>query len=380
MKQYKILSQCIAFLILFSFLVTQNAIHVTAKGSVSSLSKKQTELNRTLKNIKNGIGQKQIYKNVVCNNIKSLQSQIDTEAKKLDNLNCIIEQKESLISESQKAIESQRDELAKRMCALYKTSDTSAFEILLGAKDFSDLLDKADFIQKMSQQDANIINSLNENIKNVESEKTAVEESKNEAEKFKDSLGNKKSKLEHIEKENETAISGLKQQEFRTQTKLNQILLEKQKLEEQISRFHEQYAKSEVNSGKYSKGKYNWPLPGFNHISSPWGGRRHHKGVDISGPGIYGAPIIAVADGVVIKSNSTNSWGSGWGYHVMISHGNGYATQYAHCSSINVSVGQSVKAGQVIGRVGNTGHSFGAHLHFETWLNGRRYNPASEIC
>ena len=63
----------------------------------------------------------------------------------------------------------------------------------------------------------------------------------------------------------------------------------------------------------------------------------------------------------------------------MISHGNGYATQYAHCSSVNVSVGQTVKAGQVIGRVGNTGHSFGAHLHFETWKGSERYNPVSEL-
>ncbi|MDQ5983277.1 MAG: peptidoglycan DD-metalloendopeptidase family protein [Eubacteriales bacterium SKADARSKE-1] len=379
MRKYRALSRCVAFLLLFTLTSMQATVNVSAKSSISSLSKKQTELNRTLKNIKNGIGQKQVYKNVVNNNIKSLQSQIDTEARKLDDLNNYIEQKESVIAETQNAIESQRDELAKRMCAIYKTCDTSTLEILIGAKDFGDLLDKADLIQKMSQQDSNIINSLNENIKNIENEKASVEKSKTEAETFKSSLGEKKTKLEHIEKENDSAISGLKQQEVSTQSKLNQILLEKQKLEEQISLFHAQYSKSEAHSGNYSKGKYSWPVNGFSHISSPFGGRRNHKGIDISGPGIYGAPILAAADGVVIKSNSTNSWGSGWGYHVMISHGNGYATQYAHCSSINVSVGQNIKAGQVIGRVGNTGHSFGAHLHFETWKDGKRYNPSTEL-
>lgn len=379
MKKYKVLSHCIAFLLLFTSTLTQTPIHVIAKSNVSSLSKKQTELNRTLKNIKNGIGQKQVYKNVVNNNIKSLRSQIDSEAKKFDALTRVIEQKEAIIAATQTAVESQRDELAKRMCAIYKTCDTSALEILLGAKDFGDLLDKADFVQKMSQQDSNIINSLNENIKNVESEKTVVEQNKTEATKFKNSLDEKKTQLENIEKENDAAISGLKQQETITQSRLNQILLEKQKLEEQLSQFHAQYAKSEIHSSNYSKGRYSWPLPGFGLISSPWGGKRNHKGIDISGSGVYGAPIVAAADGVVIKVNSSDSWGSGWGYHVMISHGNGYATQYAHCSSINVSAGQHIKAGQVIGRVGNTGHSTGAHLHFETWKDGKRYNPTTEI-
>ena len=378
MKNHRILSRCVAFLLMFSFASAQNVISVNA-NSISSLTKKQTVLNKTLKNIKNGIDQKQAYKNVVNNNIKSLQSQINTEAKKLDDLTRHIEQKEAIISETQKAIESQRDELAKRMCAIYKTCDTSALEILLGAKDFGDLLDKAEFVQKMTQQDANTITSLNQNLQSIEAEKAAVEENKTEASKSKENLDGKKTKLEHIERENDAAISGLKQQEVVTQSRLEQISLEKQKLEEEMSRIQATQAKKETLSSNYSKGKYNWPLPGFHNISSPWGGKRNHKGIDISGPGVYGAPIVAVADGVVIKANSTDHWGSGWGYHVMISHGNGYATQVAHCSSINVSVGQQVKAGQVIGRVGNTGHSFGAHLHFETWKDGKRYNPASEL-
>ena len=77
----------------------------------------------------------------------------------------------------------------------------------------------------------------------------------------------------------------------------------------------------------------------------------------------------------MIRANRTDTWGSGWGYYVMIDHGDGYATQYAHCDEILVNVGDHVKRGDPIALVGNTGDSYGAHLHFEVWDNGNRIDP-----
>ena len=117
-----------------------------------------------------------------------------------------------------------------------------------------------------------------------------------------------------------------------------------------------------------------WPLPGVTYISDHFGGARGHKGMDIAGP--WGTPIVAAADGQVIEANATDSWGYSWGYYVLIYHNGTYSTRYAHMSSVAVSTGQYVTAGTIIGYEGNTGNSFGAHLHFEVYENGTRVNPA----
>lgn len=128
-------------------------------------------------------------------------------------------------------------------------------------------------------------------------------------------------------------------------------------------------------------GDFMWPLPGFSTITSPYGPRwgTVHQGLDISGYNAYGKGIVASDGGVVYAVNATNSWGSGmfagYGYAVIIDHGNGYRTLYAHCSRVIVKAGQKVSKGQTIAYVGNTGKSTGPHLHFEIRRNNSRINP-----
>ena len=101
---------------------------------------------------------------------------------------------------------------------------------------------------------------------------------------------------------------------------------------------------------------------------SYWGDGRNHKGLDVSGADCYGKPIVAVQDGTVTWSNHSG-WGGGYGLGAYISHGDGISTRYAHMSQCLVNVGDTVKQGQVIGYIGNTGDSYGAHLHFEVRIN-----------
>ena len=118
-------------------------------------------------------------------------------------------------------------------------------------------------------------------------------------------------------------------------------------------------------------GALQWPLPVAGTITSPQGYRTdpitgevsYHSGTDIALP--EGTPILAAADGTVTIANALDSWGGSYGYHVKLDHGGGLTTLYAHCSSICVTVGQQVKAGQVIAYVGHTGRATGPHLHFE---------------
>jgi len=128
-------------------------------------------------------------------------------------------------------------------------------------------------------------------------------------------------------------------------------------------------------------GNFTWPLPHFHTITSYFGPRwgTVHQGLDISGYNVYGASIVAADGGTVVAVNKTSSWGTGmfagYGYAVLIDHGNGLRTLYAHCSRILVNAGDKVSRGQTIARVGNTGMSTGPHLHFEVRRNNSRVNP-----
>ena len=130
-------------------------------------------------------------------------------------------------------------------------------------------------------------------------------------------------------------------------------------------------------------GRYSWPLPVNGDITSGFGWRtdpftgeqKFHGGIDI-GVGA-GTPIIAADAGTVTVANGVDSWGGGYGFYVMIDHGGGDETLYAHCSSICVRYGQTVQKGEGIAYVGSTGNSTGNHLHFEIRVNGQKCDPLS---
>ena len=135
------------------------------------------------------------------------------------------------------------------------------------------------------------------------------------------------------------------------------------------------------DSTRTPTGTLQWPLPVAGTITSPFGHRidpltgevSSHTGTDIACA--EGTPILAAADGIVTVANGLDSWGGSYGYYIQIDHGGGLETLYAHCSSICVTTGQQVQAGEVIGYVGHTGRVTGNHLHFETRLSGSRINP-----
>ena len=132
------------------------------------------------------------------------------------------------------------------------------------------------------------------------------------------------------------------------------------------------------DSTRIPTGTLQWPLPVAGTITSQFGHRvdpitgevSSHTGTDIACA--EGTPILAAADGVITVANGLDSWGGSYGYYIQINHGGGLETLYAHCSSICVTTGQQVQAGQVIGYVGHTGRATGSHLHLEVHVNGSR--------
>ena len=137
-------------------------------------------------------------------------------------------------------------------------------------------------------------------------------------------------------------------------------------------------AASSTNT-KYTGGTMAWPLPGYYSVTSPFGNRLHpvlkvykmHTGIDIAGSGCNGKNITAAADGTVI----TAGWISGYGNTVVVDHGGGITTLYAHAQKILVKKGDKVKRGDPLSLVGMTGYATGPHLHFEVRENGKYVNP-----
>ncbi len=135
-----------------------------------------------------------------------------------------------------------------------------------------------------------------------------------------------------------------------------------------------------VPFGAFS-GLFAWPLSiagsitsGFGYRADPFTGeQKFHGGIDIAAA--KGTPVLASSDGFVTVANGTDPWGGGYGYYVMVSHGNGYETLYGHCSAICAGVGQAVSRGEVIAYVGSTGNSTGNHLHFEVRNGGQKMDP-----
>ncbi len=137
------------------------------------------------------------------------------------------------------------------------------------------------------------------------------------------------------------------------------------------------YSQDVTQGDGVATGTFVWPLPYTKVISSPFASRwgSFHGAIDISNGSTNGKPIIASDGGTVVEAR----YHSSYGYYVLIDHGNGYNTRYAHCSKLNVQEGQKVAQGEYIAKVGNTGYSFGAHLHFEIIKNGKLVDPLKYV-
>lgn len=365
--------------------------------------------------------------------IDLLQEQMDVYNDKIAQLNSQIAEKDAVITQYQSEIDTLQaeidaasakqteleaqisvtyDSLSARLRAAYMAGETSTLEILLSAKDFETLLTRIELIKRISDHDTALVADLQADIDDlnatkekldadqkavlekqaaVQSERDAVAADRAEQKSALSTLDTKQSSLEQKVANLNNYIYKLDENSAEYQSQIAQIEREKEEYDRKKSEEMENGSGSINNSGSSnypvsSKGMI-CPLQYPNVIiSAGWYGYANHKGIDFITAGAtgntYGKEIRAAADGVVYSAEMHYSWG----YNVYINHGNGVYTRYAHCSKMLVSKGQTVKQGQVIAYVGNTGNvnpkpsasnpHAGAHLHFEVWVNGTRVNPA----
>lgn len=380
-KSIKVLAGAITATILttaFNFIENDNYVSADDKISsinykISDIEKKQKDLRSRLSALKGDISAKEIYRRELLDGLSLLEEQINAENEKINILERKIYERQENIQKIQQKVNENIIALGERLKAVYKAGDFPELAILLGVKNFDELLDKADMIQKLSKYDANLIEELQADILKILQEKNSLENDKKECEQSRLTLLDKVKELDALKKENEDILRDLKKRQSNIYAEINSNEAKKKSLQNKILKSN----RPKILPLTSKKRRYIDPVEGHKKVSSGWGDGRRHNGIDIPAP--KGTRVFAVADGLVVATNSTSSWGSGWGYFVKISHGDGYETMYAHLSEVLVRTGQSVKTGEVIGKVGSTGRSTGNHLHFGTSKNGKWYNPRIEL-
>jgi len=389
----KLKRAAVCFLLTAAILFIPNARPASA-ASIASLQKQQAALTEKekanaakLKSLKADKAKKEEYKSTLEAQIDTVQSQIDVLNKQVRALDENIADKESQIAAKQAEIDSDYDQLKKRLHAIYLTGEASTLEIIFHSKDIMDLSNKIEVIRAISTHDANLINSLKSELQSVQSQKAEIEANRKNISQDRAALDTKKSEVNSLLSETNTVIAELAKDEASAEDEGEKIAAERSKINAAIDQWYEDYyssGKSTGGSGGYvSKGDFTWPVPGVYNITSGYGwrnigyGNEFHKGIDIASAGVFGKPIVAADSGRVIMAGYGN-YGTGYGGYgnvVVIDHGGGLSTLYGHCSKVAVRAGTNVKKGQVIAYVGSSGQATGPHLHFEIRVNGAAKNP-----
>lgn len=366
--------------------------------SKSELQKRKKQLSEELKKASSEVTKEAKNKDSLDKQIKVVQEQIDVINAYINSLDRNIITLREQINELNHQIEEKVEALKKSLVLIYKAGDTSTLDIVLGAKDFEDFLDKADIVRSFSRSINNAIDDLKNDLKNVESKENEIVQIKKDQESERVNLEKSREMLQNLLDESEKLLNNLQDSEKEVKKAIDQNDAQLKVIDAEIRKYYEDQRKAAQQSAnnntnnapsnanvpvQIKKGGFIWPVPGYKTISSGFSdtqNRSHaHGAIDIAGRGIYGANIVASSAGKVIMVNtvvnSQGQGGGGYGKFVVIDHGNGISTLYGHMSNVAVSKGQSVSQGQVIGNVGNTGFSTGPHLHFEYRVNGVRRNP-----
>ena len=338
------------------------------------------------------------YKN---QDIDSLQGDIDTLTDEIAKKDEAIATAEKNIDKLDKENKANLEKFAQIVRTMYTSGTGDMFSVLAGSTDFYDLMINSEVVGKISEQNLQFMNDLTADMKKLSSDKKLLETDKADLEQSKKQLDSQMTKLLSEKQELDglvsdaesakstyesdynkysAAVSDLEDQKSNLQYEISVSEADIEAYEEQIK----ELIKQQTNPDKvYQEGEWYWPVPGRSYISCNFGWDadigRWHKGVDIGDGGIYGDSILASKAGTVIVAETSYIPGYSYGMYVVVDHGGGYTTTYAHMSAVYVSVGQEVAQGEALGAVGSTGYSTGPHLHFEIRLNGEPENPFNYV-
>ena len=313
----------------------------------------------------------------------AIQADLDAKRAELERTQDELRRVRARLVQLRARLRHARAVLADRLVELYKSDQPDIVSVVLDADGFADLLENGAYLQRIGEQDHAIITA----VRDAKAEMAAaarrldalerrqqritmeITERRNAVARVRVEVQGKRDSIDRVRDDKQQLLGSVRAHAHELNEDIAAMERQQAKIEEQIRTAQGGIPAGPIRGG----GRFIWPVngpvtSGFGYRVGP-GITRFHQGLDIGVPN--GTPIRAGGSGTVILAG----YNGGYGNYTCIDHGGGVSTCYAHQSAIHVSVGQHVSQGQVIGLVGNTGYSFGAHLHFEVRVNGVATSP-----
>ena len=360
------------------------AVSAVTQAEIDNLKDNANSLDSQKADLQNQIDALESDKSKALEQIALLDQQADVIRQEISNTQSLISNYESLIAQTQVELEeAERQEaeqyelFCKRVRAMEENGTVSYWSVLFNATDFADLLSRLDAANEIMEADQRVIDNLKALQAEISAKKASLETSLSESQAAKEKLEARETELESqlskaqaLAAEIENGIGEYEDALAAVEAEENRVWAEIKKKEQELA----------ASLPQPSVGGYIWPVTTSKRITCKFGPRTHpitgkysnHTGVDIGGVG-YTSDIRATKAGVVL----TATYSSAYGYYIVISHGSGNSTLYAHMTkgTFRVSEGDTVTQGQVIGTTGSTGYSTGPHLHYEIRENGSPIDP-----
>lgn len=366
------------FIVIISLIICSLCICVYAEN-ITGLQEQSSELAEQLNQSNNRL---QAVQDELSQNMQQLQEVDEQMAQSQEEINTInirveelmqqIQQNEEKLEKTQKEFDDLQEVLNARLIAIYKAPKLQNLQILLKSKNLSDFISNYYLLKELIEYDTNLLETVKKQKEEIETTKLVLTEKKKQIVTDKQEQQKKTQVLSNIKTMREYYIKKLTAEELELQMQIDEYNSQVAEIEAEIKLL----ALNSI-SGDYIGGAIIWPVPGYTGITSQYGMRVHpvtgayklHTGVDIGAP--IGAKFVAAANGIVVKA----TFNSAYGNMVIIDHGGGVQTLYAHGSEIIAQVGQTVATGDEVLKVGSTGYSTGPHAHFEIRVNGQTINP-----
>ena len=351
----------------------------------------QAETNRRLQDIQQSLANTQTKANQTLAYIDGLKAQIAAQQVKIAQTQTSlgaterqIQLTEAEISRQDARLQVRKGLLAQRIRVMDQHGSADYMELVVTSRDFNELVDRIVMMQTIIQSDQRLVDTLRQQRDQIKRLRQKLQEEHDQEAALLKQQRDQQAQVERTKTAQQPALDYYHQLEAQLEAQRKELEAEKARIDALVTQLQAQYdAQARALGG--GTGRFGWPERGT--ITQPFGctdflGEPYdptcptlhiHTGIDIAAN--YGTPIAAADTGIVSFVNW--GWGGGYGNYVLITHGNGYATLYAHLSAIYVSVNQAVQRGQPIGAEGSTGFSTGPHLHFEIRQNGAYQNPLS---
>ena len=379
MKKKILLTVLIIIVIMFA------NIAMTFATTRTELNNRQNEINQQLNQSRDELGQIRTELNTTMQRIENLNAQIAGYESQIGDLNAEITSLEGEIAEATGRLQEaeanfsrQEEMFQNRLVALYMSGGTTFLDVLLSSDGVLDFMSNYFLLSEIAAVDTELLNQMERNRNEIDAARRLLEDSKANVEAARATVQSTTNALRSSQSVQQQYATRLTDNQRRTQAEIDELNRQAAAVEAEIRALAAR--PNPGGSTQFVGGTFAWPVPGFYWISSPFGNRPNpfgggstefHRGIDIAGSGINGRNVVAANDGIVTTARSL----TGFGNTVMIDHGGGVTTLYAHGSRILVSQGQRVTRGQPIMLVGSTGWSTGPHLHFEVRQNGTAVNP-----